>query len=90
MWKTSLYVLKIENIICLLNICGATDGTHIPFIYLLNEILLHVLFFNRKKFQNIALQVVCDIAHKIFWNICVGQPRKVHNGDQFKTFNLYV
>ncbi len=85
--------MKIENIIGLFNICGATDGTHIPLMNLLNEILLHVLlliFSIGKKIHNIVLQVVCDIVHKIFWNTCVGQLRKVPNGEQFKTFNFYL
>jgi len=35
--------------------------------------------FNMKEFHSIVLQVVCDL-NKIFWNICVGQPRGVHDG----------
>jgi hypothetical protein len=42
---------------------------------------LRLLLENRKKFHNIVLQVVCDV-DKIFWNICVGQPRRVHDGGQ--------
>jgi hypothetical protein len=43
------------------------DGTHIHLMNISNEILLHVLLLkNRKKFHNIVLQVVRDIAHKIF------------------------
>jgi hypothetical protein len=40
---------------------------------------LRLLLENRKKFHSIVLQVVCDV-NKIFWNICVGQPKRVHDG----------
>ncbi len=56
-------VLKIENIIGLFNICGATDGTHIPLINLLNEILLHVLLliFSIGKKSTILCFKLCVI-----------------------------
>jgi hypothetical protein len=36
------------------------------------------VFFNRKRFHNIVLQAMCDV-DKIFWNVCVGQPRAIHD-----------
>ncbi len=35
------------------------------------------------------LQAMCD-ANKIVWNICVGQPKGVHDGGKFKRCNLYA
>ncbi len=35
-------------------------------------------FSNRKKLHNIVLQAMCD-ANKIFWNVCVGEPRVDHD-----------
>ncbi len=32
-----------------------------------------------KKFHSIVLQATCD-ADKVFWNVCVGQPKGVHEG----------
>jgi hypothetical protein len=80
-----------ENFTCTPNICGAIHGIHIPLANLLSKkvTLATSGFFNRKKFHSIALQVVCDV-DKIFWNICVSQPRGVHDGGQFKRCSLYA
>jgi hypothetical protein len=46
-------------------------------------------FFNKTKISKYCvLQGVCG-ANKRFWNVCVGQPTKVHDGGQFEVFNLY-
>jgi hypothetical protein len=73
------------------HICGAIDGTHIPLVDFPSKKVTLIVgdFFNRKKFYNIMLQVLCDV-DKIFWNIFVGQPRRLHDGGEFKRYNLYA
>jgi hypothetical protein len=71
-------------------ICGAIDGTHIPLIHRANSniTLAHSDYSNRKKRNSIIVQAVCD-ADKMFWNVCAGCPRGIHDGGQFKTSSLY-
>jgi len=78
-------IVHFENLIGIPNICGTIDGIHIPLVDLPNKKITLVIgdFFNRKKFHNIVLQVVCDV-DKIFWNACVGQPRGVHDGGSLR------
>jgi hypothetical protein len=49
------------------NICGIIKRTHIPFVNLPSKIVTLTIgdFFNKKKFHDIVLQVVCDV-NKIF------------------------
>jgi len=63
---------------------------HIPLSKSLNRrvTLATSDFYNRKKFNSIVLQAVCD-SRKIFWNVCVSQFGGVHDDKQFKVFNLY-
>jgi hypothetical protein len=84
-------IAHFENFIGILNICGAINRTHIPLVDLPNKKVTFDIsdFFNRKKFHSVVLQFMCD-ADKIFWNICVGQLGKVHDGGQFKRSNLYA
>jgi hypothetical protein len=62
-----------ENLTSIPNICGVMiiDGIHIPFANLLSKRVTLVVgvFFNKKKFHSIVLQIVCD-ANKIFQNMC--------------------
>ena len=44
-------------------------------------------FYNRKHFHSIVLQAVCD-TNRLFWNVCVGQPRGVHDARQFAVSSL--
>jgi len=83
-------ISDFEKITVLPNICGAIDGTHIPLSENPNKSITLVAtnFSNRKKFNSIILQGVCD-SQKIFWNVCVGQPGRVHDGGQFKGSILY-
>jgi len=78
-------IVCFENLICISNICGTIDGIHIPLADLPNKKITLVIgdFFNRKKFNNIVLQAMCDV-EKIFWNVCVGQPRGVHDGGSLR------
>ncbi len=72
-------------------ICGLINGTHIPLIdFQSKEVtLVQSDFFNKKKTpQYCILQGVCGV-DKRFWNVCVRQPRGVHDGGQFKVFSLY-
>ncbi len=73
------------------NICGAIDGTHIPLVDFPSKKVTLIVgdFFKRKKFHSIMLQVLCDV-DKIFWNICASQLGGVHDGGEFKRYNLYV
>ncbi len=78
-------IARFENLIGIPNICGTIDGIHIPLADLPNKKITLVIddFFNRKTFHNIVLQVVCDV-DKIFWNVCVDQPRGVHDGGSLR------
>jgi hypothetical protein len=55
-------VQQFENLIGLLNICGAINGTHIPLAERPNRkyIIATIDYYNRKRFYNIVLQTVCD------------------------------
>jgi hypothetical protein len=66
-------IVRFENFTNILNICGVIDGIHIPLPDFPSKKVKLIMktFFNRKKFHNIVLQVVCDV-DKIFWNVCVG------------------
>jgi hypothetical protein len=83
-------ILDFKKLTGLPNICGAIDGTHIPLAESPSRRVTVSAsdFFNRKKFHSIVLQGVCD-SHKIFWNVCAGQPGGVHDGGQFKVSSLY-
>jgi hypothetical protein len=84
-------IARFKDLIGILNICGAIDGIHIPLVDFPNKKVTLIVgdFFNRKKFHSIMLQVLCDV-EKIFWNICASQPRGVHDGGEFKRYNLYA
>jgi len=84
-------IAHFKDLIDIPNICGAIDGTHIPLVDFPSKkgTLIVGDFFNRKKFHSIRLQVLCDV-DKIFWNICASQPGGVHDGWEFKGYNLYV
>jgi hypothetical protein len=83
-------IQELQKLIGLPNICGSIDEIHIPFIDLPSKrvTLAQSDFFNNKKFHNIVLQNACGV-NKQFWNVCVRQPGGVHDGGQFKVFNLY-
>ncbi len=83
-------IQQFEKLIGLSNRCGATDGTHISLANRPNKryIIASTNYYNQKRFHNIVLQTICD-THKLFWNICDGQPGRVHDGGQFKTSSLY-
>jgi hypothetical protein len=86
-----LMIQELKKLTSLLNICGLIDGIHIPLIDLQNKkvTLAQSDFFNRiKNSQYCVLQGVCDV-DKRFWNVCVGQPRGIHDDGQFKVFSLY-
>ena len=72
------------------NICGATDGIHIPLARRLCSDLTSMAsdFFNMKKFHSVVLQRICDM-DRIFWNVCAGQPSGVHDAGQFRWSSLY-
>jgi hypothetical protein len=55
------------------NICGTIDSKHILCADYPNQKATFTCsnFFNRKKFQSIVLQAICD-AIKFFWDVCVG------------------
>jgi hypothetical protein len=80
-----------KNLTCIPNICGTIDGTHIPLVDFSSKKVTLIVgdFFNRKKFHSIMLQVLCDV-DKIFSNICASQPGGVHDGREFKRYNLYA
>jgi hypothetical protein len=84
-------IARFKDLTSIPNICEAIDETHIPLVDFPSKKVTLVVgdFFNRKKFHNIMLQVLCDV-DKIFWNICASQPRGVHDGGQFKRYNLYA
>jgi hypothetical protein len=73
-------VACFENLTSIPNICGTIDGIHILVTNFLSKKATLVVghFFNKKKFHNIVLQAMCDV-DKIFWNVCVGQLRTVHD-----------
>ena len=75
-----------QELTCLLNICGAIDGTHIS-LASKRITLVESDFYNRKIFHSIVLQRICD-SKNIFWNVCAGQPSGVHDGGQVKTFQF--
>ena len=79
-----------EKLTNLLNICGAIDGTYILLVERPSKriILAESDFYYRKKFHSIILQGFCN-SKKIFWNVCVGQPCGMHDGEQFKLSSLY-
>jgi len=83
-------ILDFRETTSLPHICGAIDGLHIPLSKSPNRRVTLVAsnVYNRKKFNSIILQVVCD-SRKIFWNVCIGQPRGMHDGEQFKVSSLY-
>ncbi len=83
-------IIHFENLTSRLNICGVIDGIQIPLANFPSKKVTLVMgdFFNTKKFHNIVLQAMCDV-DKIFWNVCVGRPRGVHDGGQFKRCSLY-
>jgi hypothetical protein len=70
-------VACFENLTSVSNICGITNGIH---ILVTNKKVTLIVgdFLNKKKFHNIVLQAMCDV-DKIFWNVCVGQLRMVHD-----------
>jgi hypothetical protein len=72
------------------NICGAIDVIHVPLAHRAgsNVTLAHSDYYNRKKQNNIIIQVVCN-ADKLFWNICAICHGGIHDGRQFKTLSLY-
>ncbi len=81
---------QFHGIIGLQQICDVIDGTHIhlslkPYKHITSST---TIFYYRKCFHNIMLQVVCDY-DMVFWNACVGQPSGMANGGQFKMSNLY-
>jgi len=65
------------------NIVGAIDGSHIPLTTKLSTQYTPILqdFFNWNLFS-IVLQGVYD-ANRMFWNVCAGQSRGVHDTEQF-------
>ena len=77
------------DIIGFSNIAGAIDGTHISLSMRPSKQYTPMPsdFFNRKKFHSIVLQGVCD-SNEIFWNVCAGQPRGVHDASQFVVSSL--
>jgi hypothetical protein len=84
-------IQEFKKFTSLPNICGLIDGIHIPLVDLQSKkvTLAQSDFFNITKIsQYCVLQGVCDV-DKQFWNVCVGQPRGIHDGGQFKVFNLY-
>jgi hypothetical protein len=78
-----------EEITSLFSICGVIDGTHIPFANLpLKKITLAIGdFFNGKKNHKIVF-ASCVMQKKLFWNVCVHQPRWMDNVGKFKKFSL--
>jgi hypothetical protein len=79
-----------RDIIGLPNIYNTIDGIYILLVDHPNKRIYLTAndFFNRKKFHSIVLQGVCNI-NKIFWNVCIGQLRGVHDKKQFKISSLY-
>ena len=79
-----------EKLTNLLNIYGAIDGIHMPLVeHLSKRITLAASdFYNRKKLHSIVLQGICN-SKKIFWNVCIRQLGRVHDGGQFKLSSLY-
>ena len=75
---------SLKDITGLSNIVGAIDGIHIPLTYRPSRRYTPMPqdFFNRKKFHSIVLQGICD-SNKMFWDVCAGQPRGVHDAGQF-------
>lgn len=74
----------------MLNICEAIGGTHFPFVEHPSKKITLTMndFYNKKKFHNIVVQVMCN-AKNIFWNVCADQPTRVHDGEQFKNSSFY-
>ncbi len=74
-------IQQFKDLTCLPNICDAIDGTHIPLGERPNRryTIATIDYYNRKRFHNIVLQTICD-THKLFWNVCVSQPKGVHDG----------
>ncbi len=73
-------VACFENLTTIPNICGTIDRIHILVTNFLSKKATFAIgdFFNRKKLHNIVLQAMCDV-NKIFWNVCLGQLRAVHD-----------
>jgi hypothetical protein len=64
-------LLKILQVYLTFDGVMIIDGIHIPLANLLSKKVTLVVgvFFNKKKFHSIVLEVVCD-ANKIFQNMC--------------------
>ena len=84
-------VQKFRDIISLLNVVVAIDGTHIPLSSRPQRGLIPMPFdfFNRKKFHSVLLQAVCD-SERFSWNVCAEQPSRIHDVGQFVWSKIYT
>lgn len=81
---------KFRDLTSFPNVACSIDGIHIPMARWPSRRIIPMQrdFSNKKNFHNMLLQDVCDL-DLLFWNVCVGQFYKVHDGGQFSWSILY-
>lgn len=88
-WPTHIecnnIALRIEDKCRIPGVVGALDGTHIPIKQPKNNA---VDFFNRYQQHSIILQAVCN-DNRIFTDVCVGMPGRLHDARVFRNSLLY-
>ncbi len=84
-----LIIQKLSELIGLPNICGSIDGTHIPLANLPSKKVTHAHNDFYEKKNSIVLFYNGCVVETSGFEMCVGQPRGVHDGGQLKVFNLY-